>query len=270
MSVSFVAPSKTPVPSVVRSVARVLEALSVRSRKNWRGTLIVGFLVPLCFLLSLGLGLGSLTSGAVFGSGVGYAGYLAPALLASAAVQFAVSEAAEPVMAGFKWQRTYEAIVSTPVTSSQLVLGQLLWIGVRVFVTSLLFFLAMLIFGLVQNAWSVAIVVIAACGALAVAAPVMAYSATVRGATAFVLLTRLLVVPLSLTSGVFFPVDQLPDYAEYFAWAFPLAHLVALCREVSLGGFNLSTAVIHVAVPIVWLAVGTALAMVRFRKRLST
>jgi lipooligosaccharide transport system permease protein len=268
MSPHSTAAVAAPDPSAVRSVVRVLEALSIRSRDNWRGTFIVGLFVPLCFLLSMGLGLGSLTDGPVFGSGVAYAVYLAPAVLASAAVQFAVSEAAEPVMAGFKWQRTYEAIVATPITSTQLMLGQLLWIGLRVLVTSLLFLAAMAACGLVHSPATVLIPLVAAIGSLAAAAPVMAFAATVRDGSAFTLLSRVLIVPMSLTSGVFFPVATLPAYAEVFAWCLPLAHLVALCRGISLGGLALDAAAVHVACLSAWIGLGTALALWRFRNRL--
>lgn len=250
------------------AVLRVTEALSIRSRDNWRGTIIVGLIVPLCFLVSMGLGIRALTDGPVFGSGVDYATFVAPALLASAAVQFAVSEATEPVMAGFKWQRTYEAFAATPITSSQLMLGQLLWIGLRVLATSVLFLIAMALVGLLHSPAAVLTAPLAAGCSLAAAAPVMAYAATVRDGGAFTLLSRLVIVPMSLASGVFFPVAALPPFAQAFAWCLPLAHVVALCRGVSLGGLTPGRVALHVVCLLAWMAVGGLLARHRFHARL--
>ncbi|GAT68763.1 ABC transporter [Planomonospora sphaerica] len=250
------------------AVLRVLGALSIRSRDNWRGTFIVGLIVPLCFLVSMGLGMRALTDGPVFGSGVDYATFVAPALLASAAVQFAVSEAAEPVMAGFKWQRTYEAFIATPITSSQLMLGQLLWIGLRVLVTSVLFLIAIALVGLVHSLATILIAPLAAVCSLAAAAPVLAFAATVRDGSAFTLLSRLLIVPMSLTSGVFFPVAALPASAQAFAWCLPLSHVVELCRGISLGGLTPGRTLLHVACLLAWTAVGGMFARHYFHARL--
>nr|MDT0662004.1 ABC transporter permease [Micromonospora sp. DSM 115978] len=255
----------TPHPA---AVLRVLAALSIRSRDNWRGTFIVGLAVPLCFLMSMGFGLRALADGPVFGSGVDYATFMAPAMLASAALQFAVSEAAEPVMAGFKWQRTYEAFVATPITSSQLMLGQLLWIGLRVLVTSVLFLAAMALVGLVHTPATVLTAPLAAACSLAAAAPVMAFAATVRDGSAFTLLSRLVIVPMSLASGVFFPIAALPGYAQAVAWCLPLSHAVALCRGISLGGLAPGRAMLHAVCLFAWVAAGGLLARRYFRARL--
>jgi lipooligosaccharide transport system permease protein len=246
----------------------VVEAMSTRSRRNWRGTLITGTVIPICFLAALGLGMGSLVRNASFLGHVSYMQYLAPALLASTALQYAVSEAAEPVLAGFKWQRTYLAVVATPVTAGQLMLGHLLWITVRTTFIAMLFFGAMVAFGAADGFDALVMLPLAVFGAVACAAPVMAFAATIRDGSAFSLLNRLVIVPMALFSGTFFPISQLPIPVQALAWATPLSHAVTLCRGSALGGLLPSQYALHLACLAAWLAAGGLLARWRFRKRL--
>jgi len=248
----------------------VVEAMSIRSRRNWRGTFIVGTIVPVCFLAALGFGLGSLVPPGAFGAHVSYLAFLAPALLASSTVQYGISEAAEPVMAGFKWQRTYEAAVATPVTAGQLMLGHLCWIVVRLLLVSVLFFVAMAAFGVVTSPSTLLAVPFAVLGSLSAAAPVMAYAATVRDGSAFTLMNRLVVVPMVMFSGTFFPIAQLPSAVQAVVWLTPLSHTVALCRGVALGGLTGLDLALHLGVLLAWLLLGAALARSRFVTRLAS
>ncbi len=262
---AIVAPRPRAVPGL-RGAMYIVRALSIRSRRNWRGTLIVGVATPVFFLAALGMGLGSLIRGGL--GDVPYQVFLAPGLLAAAAAQYAMSEGAEPVLAGFKWQRTYFATVSTPMTPGQLVLGQLIWIGIRVGLTSFLFFGTMFAFGVVGTPVAVVAVPIATFGALALAAPMMAYSASIRDGSAFGVVTVLVVVPMTLAAGTFFPVSELPDLVRVVAWITPLWHTVSLCRDVSLDTVRWAPFAGHLLYLASWLALGAALAVRRFRARL--
>lgn len=251
----------------IRYPLLVVEGMSVRSRRNWRGTLITGTIVPICTLAALGVGLGSLVPEGAFAD-TSYLRYLAPALLASTCVQYAISEAAEPVMAGFKWQRTYEAAVATPVTAGQLMTGQLCWIGIRTSLIAVLFLLAMLLFGVVADPSALLAVAAAIFGAVSTAAPVMAFAAVARDGSAFSLLNRLVVIPMVMLSGVFFPIELLPGLLAEIAWISPLAHTVALCRGTVIGELSLGAVAVHVLALTCWLGLGSALAVRQFRRRL--
>ena len=150
-------------------------------------------------------------------------------------MQTASSVTTFPVMAGIKWLRTWHAVVATPVRVPELIGGVLTWAGVRVAV-----------------AVSVFAVVAAAGGGfaspLAVLAPFaailcgVAFGALLAGITASVespqwlaAIFRFGLVPLFLFSGTFFPVSQLPDWAELLAWLTPLWHGVELCRDLASG-----------------------------------
>ena len=104
-------------------------------RRMWRGSLTVSFLNPIFFLLSIGLLLGKLVDrSSPDAGGLTYLEFVAPALLATTAMQTAASETTFPVKAGLKWLQTYHAVVSTPVRVGELVAGILTWTGIRVVV----------------------------------------------------------------------------------------------------------------------------------------
>ena len=109
-------PSTGRVVGPVMAAWLVVEAKWTWYRRSWRATVGSSVLMPLLFLIALGFGFGTRCGWAPPPSGLRYVIYLAPALLASAAVQNAASESTFPVLAGFKWQRLYLGIASTPVT----------------------------------------------------------------------------------------------------------------------------------------------------------
>ena len=102
-------------------------------RRMWRGSITVSFLNPIFFLVSIGVLLGNLVdqSDPDLG-GLTYLEFVAPALLATTAMQTAASVTTFTVRAGLKWWRTYHAVVATPVRVGELVGGILAWAGVRV------------------------------------------------------------------------------------------------------------------------------------------
>lgn len=257
-----------------RSVGRVVAALAIRSRRSWRGTVVTGLAIPVLFLLSLGFGLGSLLPSAGFGTSghdavaVGYGQFIAPGLLAASSLQFAIAEATEPVMAGFKWQRTYDAVIASPVTATELAAAQLVWIAVRVMAVAAMFALVASVLGFAAGPSIVVATASAVLGGVAAASPAMAYAATARDASAFTVLTQFVVVPMTLVSGTFFPLASLPHWLAAVAWALPLAHSVALTRALALGAIA-PVDLAHLAVLAAWLGGGWALTVVRFKRRLA-
>src|SRR5262245_45008225 len=98
---------------------RIVQRNGLVYRHTWRGSLFSSFLQPTLFLLSMGLGVGSLvdaSGSAPAGIGaLGFLAFLAPGLMAGSCMQTAVFESSYPIMGKFAWQRTYEAIGATPL-----------------------------------------------------------------------------------------------------------------------------------------------------------
>ncbi len=258
------------------SRSRVLlatEAAAMTYRRRWRGSVFSTVLTPVLMLAAMGIGLGSLVDHGTAArraplGGVSYLVFLAPGLLAAAAMQTAANEAIYPVMEGIKWRRTYHAMLATPLTVSDIALGQLLWITVRIAMTSAVFVVAIVAFGAARSPailWALPAAVLT--GA-AFAAPVAAFTASLDGPQGLANLMRFGIVPLYLFSGTFFPVTQLPAVIRPVAYVTPLWHGVDLCRTLALGTAGGARVAVHVVYLLLWTGVGAVLAVSRFRKRL--
>jgi lipooligosaccharide transport system permease protein len=226
-------------------------------RRVWRGSVTVSFLNPVFFLLSIGVLLGALVDRANPDlGGLSYLEFIAPALLATTAMQTAGSVSTYPVRAGLKWWRTYHAIVATPVRVSELVAGVLAWAGVRIVLAVSVFTLVAAAGGAFAS-WLAVLAPLAAllCG-LAFAALLSAICSTIDDDEWLASIYRFGLVPLFLFSGTFFPIDRLPGWLEPAAWATPLWHGVALSRDLASGQIDALPSAAHVAYLVAAVALG--------------
>jgi lipooligosaccharide transport system permease protein len=237
-------------------------------RRVWRGSVLSTFLLPILFLLGMGISVGAYVNAAGM-LGIPYLDYIAPGLLASTALQVAIGETTWPVLGAFQWIRTYHAMRASPLRPKDMVGGEILFVWLRVGTSALGFLVVMALFGVVHS-WSGVLVVPAAMLlAAAVAAPVLAYSASISSDNMFAILFRFAVIPMTLFAGVFFPVDEMPLLARWLAYVSPLWHGVELCRSATLGLASALPAVWHVAYLALWAVIGYGLACRRFEKKLT-
>ena len=225
---------------------RALRYWAYQYKRTWRGSITTSFLYPVLYLAAMGLGLGTLVdrhSGLV--DHVHYLVFLAPGLLASTAMQIGGNEATYPVMAAIKWMRTYYAMLASPLRVIDVLIGHLGWIAVRLVTVTVIYVAVMAAFGTVLSAWVVVAVVAAVLTGIAFAAPIAAYAATQDTDTAFSTIYRMVLIPLFLFSGTFFPVSQLPRWLQYVAYATPLFHGVSLCRDLTLGQLHPAADPLH-------------------------
>jgi len=110
---------------------RPLQHRLVAYRRTWRASAFSTILAPILFLTAMGIGLGSFVGTTAGFGGVSYLAFLAPGLLAAQAMQTATQESSWPVLAGFKWQKTFEAAIATPQGPRDIALGHLYWLVVR-------------------------------------------------------------------------------------------------------------------------------------------
>jgi lipooligosaccharide transport system permease protein len=238
-------------------------------RRTWRGTAFSTLLSPVLFLSAMGVALGSFVPQMATFGGVSYLVFLAPGLLAAQAMQTSAIESSWPLLAGFRWVKSFEAAVATPQQPRDIVLGHLYWLVVRLAIVTGVFLAVMLVFGAITSplallSWPAAILT-----GLAFGMPLAAFTATQKNESAFPVLFRFVITPLFLFSGTFFPIEQLPDFIEPVAWLTPLFHGVQLSRALALGhDLDILRLGIHVAVLLTLVVVGTLLAMRTFRRRL--
>ncbi|NUT50610.1 MAG: ABC transporter permease [Saccharothrix sp.] len=238
-------------------------------RRNWRATAISNFLQPVLFLLAMGFGFGSqVRSGAVTG-GHAYIEFLAPALLVVTAVQGAVFESTWVVFSAFKWQRSYLAVVSTPLTPAHVLYGQLLWNAARLTAGSVVFFVVAAALGTITSPWAVLSVPFATLTAMAFSAPAVAFTSTRDKPDSFNAVQRFLVIPMTLFTGAFFPISQLPGWLHPLAWLTPAWHGIELARGAAFGTLGPLAALGHVAYLSALVALGVVLGRRYFHRRLT-
>lgn len=258
-------------------IARGAEPPAVRSlrywayqyKKTWRGSVTTSFLFPVLYLAAMGIGLGSLINAhSRHVDHVRYLVFLAPGLLASTAMQIGGNEATYPVMGAIKWMRTYFAMLATPLRVIDVLIGHLGWIALRLLTVAVIYVAVMAAFGTVLSAWVLVAIPVAILTGMAFAAPIAAFSATQETDTVFSTVYRIVLVPLFLFSGTFYPLSQLPRWLQYVADATPLYHGVALCRDLTLGQLSAGSDMLHAAYLIVLTAIGVAAARVTYQRRL--
>jgi lipooligosaccharide transport system permease protein len=240
-------------------------------RHFWRSSLISSVLEPALFLAAMGLTLGVLVDrGPGLPGGLSYLSFLAPGLLAAAAMQVGSFESTYPVLGAIKWDRTYEAVLATPAGVRDLLVGHLLYVSFRVTTSAAIFLAVLVLFGAFDSPLVVLAVPAALLTGLAFAAPVTALAGRLDGDSGFAALQRFLVLPMFLFSGTFFPVSQLPGFFQALARVTPLWHGVALSRGLALGTLDGVAALGHVGYLLLWIGAGAALADRTFRRRLVT
>jgi lipooligosaccharide transport system permease protein len=228
-------------------------------KRVWRGSLTVSFFTPLFFLLAMGLGLGGLVnrgSGGV--GGVPYIDFLAPGLIAATTMQTAAFESMYPILAKIMWDRTYFAMLATPIAVRDVLVGEV----------ASLFWLAMAVFGVARTPMSLLVIPAAVLNGLAFATPILAFTSGQRSDSGFSTIARFVITPLFILGGAFFPIDKLPLFLQAVAWATPLAHGVALCRGIVLGNLLAGDAFAHVTVLLAFAAAGVVIARPRLARRL--
>lgn len=245
----------------------VLAYYLVGYRRVWRGTVFSSFVVPVLFFLGMGVAVGEYVDRGG-GLELPYLRFLGAGLLAFTAVQIAMLDASFPVLGGFKWVRSYHGMAATPARVSDIVLGLFGYLALRLGLAAGAFLLVMIPFGAVTSAWAAVAPLVAVLVGLAVAAPVTAFSASVRNPNLLTVMFRFGLLPMMLFSGVFFPVDQLPAGLRPVAYALPLWHGVELCRSAAVEVATAWPVPLHLGVLALWLAAGSGLALRRFRRRL--
>ena len=209
----------------------------IRAMRGYAGTLIATAIgTPFLYLFAFGVGLATLiTQNVGPNPDVTYLQFVAPALLASASLLVAMEEYTFGILLGLKWNPTFLAMNAAPLTPRQIVDGVFVFVLIRMVITTVIYFLVMVLFGAVTSPSGALIIVAGLLGGFAFA-PVAAYSATIeedRGQ--FAILQRTVVLPLTLFSGTVFPLTQLPIFLQWIGWLSPLWHASELGRQFSYG-----------------------------------
>jgi lipooligosaccharide transport system permease protein len=183
-------------------------------------------------------------------------------------MQTASGEAAWPILGRVKWDKTYFAMLATPLGVGDLLVGEITWITMRMAMVCTVFFGVMVAFGAVMSPLGIFAIPAGMLTGLAFAAPIIGYSARLNNDAGFNTLFRFVITPLFLFSGTFFPIDQLPALLQPIAYLTPLWHGVSLTRGLTLGTIEPTLAAVNVAVLLAYIAAGLVFARISLARRL--
>ena len=247
---------------------RLIERNLILYRRIWV-VILSGFFEPVFYLLSIGVGVGFLVNQGVTmadGRVVTYTAFVAPALLASSAMNGAIYESTLNVFFRLKWGKVYDGILSTPLQPLDIAIGEIAWSQIRGCLYAIGFTIVMALFGLVDSLWGVLAVPIALLIGFAFAGVGMAATTFMKGWQDFDLI-QLVIQPLFLFSGTFFPVSQYPPALQWVVQVSPLYHGTELLRAVMLDHFDWSI-IGHIGFLLAMGSIGLAVTRRRFEKLL--
>ena len=250
---------------------RLLDYNVIVYRRTWKGSVITSFVTPFFTILAMGVLLGGFVTSdpARLDGATSYLAYVAPGMVASQAMTTVFGEVTYPVMGMVKWQKIYFSMTATPLGVKDLVLAHMGFVTFRVLTVSAVFTAVLAPFGVFESVWGtlVAVLVQLLVG-LAFATPIYAFACGLEDESAFSLIFRLGMIPLTLFSGTFFPVANLGPVMETVARITPLWQGVDLTRMLVLGRMDWGWAAVHVVYLAVLTALGGMWAVRRLRRRL--
>jgi lipooligosaccharide transport system permease protein len=233
--VTLVARIVPPVLLTGGRAGRLIERNIMVYRRTWM-VIFSGFFEPFFYLLGIGFGLGSLVGSVTGpdGRAIPYTLFVAPALMASAAMNGAIYDSTANVFFKLRYAKTYDAVLSTPVGVSDVAVGEVAWALIRGSIYALGFIVVMLLFGLVASPWAVLAVPASTLIGFAFAAVGVFVTTFVRKWQDFDLLQAVL-LPMFLLSATFYPLDVYPGPLQALVQLTPLYHGVSLLRGLTTG-----------------------------------
>jgi lipooligosaccharide transport system permease protein len=238
-------------------------------RHGW-AVLVSGFFEPVFYLFSLGVGLGALIGDIEASSGqlVEYAVFVAPALMASAAMNGAVYDATFNIFFKLKYAKLYDSVLATPLGPRDVALGEISWALLRGLFYSVAFLLVAAAAGVVMSWWAMLAIPAASLIGFAFAAVGMAATTFMRSWQDFDYV-QLAILPMFLFSATFYPLSTYPESWGWVVELTPLYHGVELVRGLMLGEIGAGL-LVHVAYLSVMGMVGTVFAARRIERLLLT
>jgi lipooligosaccharide transport system permease protein len=200
--------------------------------KLWKGALLPNFFDPVFYLLAMGFGLGTYLSHV---NGIPYKEFIASGLVGSAVMWAASFETTWNIYFKMTENRLYDAMLATPVEVEDLVAAEVAWAATRALIYGTTFLVIVAVFGLVGSGWAIFTPFFLLLGGACFATMGIAFTAVVNRVELYSYYYTLLITPLFLFSGIFYPLDKLPSWTRVVAWFTPLYHLVKVTRGLVLG-----------------------------------
>ncbi len=240
----------------------------LRNLLVWRKLMVAGLFLtfgePFVYLIGLGFGLGRFIGDL---SGMSYLTFLASGLLAASAMNAAAFEGMYSVFTRMVHQQTYDAILATPLQVDDIVAGEMLWCATKSVIVGVPILIVATLMGAVMSWWALATLPVFFLVGLCFAGPSIFVSSLAPSFDFFNYYVTLLITPMFIFSGVFYPIGTLPGFAQTIVHVLPLSHAVALIRPL-VAGQPLEQLFLHVGVLLAYAGAGYLAATIFIRRRL--
>jgi lipooligosaccharide transport system permease protein len=208
----------------------------LRNRDTWlkfyRASLVGNLAEPILFLLAFGLGLSRFITDI---DGLPYINYIAPGLMLAAAMNAATFECTFGAYTRMSAQKTYDAIIVTPVSIEEVAAGDILWGASKGFLSAVVILAVLIPWGLAASPWLLLAPLLFLLSGLMFASMSMIVTAFAPSYDYFAYYFSLVVSPMFFFSGVFFPLSALPAWVRTVSWFMPLTHAVNISRGFATG-----------------------------------
>lgn len=234
----------------------------------WRkllGSALVGHLAdPLIWLVGLGFGLGRLLPSV---DGLTYLAFLGSGMLCYSVMNSASFEGLWSAFTRLKMQRTWESILHAPMTVADVVLGEWVWAALKGMLSGTTILIVMTVLDLVDSPRALWVLPLVLLVGLVFSGLALIITALAKAYDTFTYYFSLVLMPMMLVSGVFYPVDQLPKIVQIAAQILPLAHATQLARGLAVGA-PLDNVALHVGVLAIYASVAIVIAIKLIERRL--
>lgn len=234
----------------------------------WKTEFLPPLLEPILYVFGFGLGLGQLVHEVHYqGRALPYLSFMAPGVLAVAIMFWAFFETTFSSYVRMYYQKTFDAILATPLLVEDVILGELLWGTTKAMIASVIMLGVLAALGLVAWPTGLWVIPIAAAGGLLFAGFGLIMTSAVKTISQFNVPMFAFILPMFTFAGTFFPLDVLPQWALVVAWCLPLTHLSLLVRSavLNMGHPMIPWSVAYVVVAALGLA---AWSLQRMKRRL--
>ncbi len=257
-----------PYSPISRRFFRVWQRNWIVYRQSWKISFIPPLMEPLLYLLAFGVGLGGLVGNIRYGGAeIPYVRFIAPALIAITVMNSAFFENTYASFVRMYYQKTFDAMMATPLTVEEIILGEIIWGATKAIIATALMMVVISFFGLIRYPEGLLLLPLAFLGGIAFGSAGMICTAIVPNIELFNLPVFLFITPMFLFGGTFFPVGNLPDWAQTTAACLPLTRLVDLSRAFANG--RIDTGLLPDLAYLIAMAAATLpLALFKMRKRL--
>lgn len=242
-------------PKVSRRTWRVWQRDGRTFMKTYRSNFIPPLMEPILYLLAFGFGLGFFINQI---DGVGYATFIAPALIAISMMNAAFFECTFASFVRMYYQKTFDAIIATPLNIDEVIMGELLWGATKSTIYTAIVLAVVAAFGLAVFPLALLVIPFSFLAGLLFGGLGMIFTAISPRIDTLSYPTSLYITPMLLISGTFFPISALPVAIQQFSYAFlPLVHVVDITREMTYGALS-----VNLLYSLIWIIAVTALVMI--------